>query len=59
MNNELDELTRHKMKNINSEIFNSEFYVYIILILCIFGLGFIAGSMAHDICCHALQNGIR
>lgn len=55
MNNELDELTRYKMNKINLNVFNGEFYIYLLMILIIFGLGFVSGNIAHDSCCHAIE----
>lgn len=56
MNNELDINTRRKMNTSAKEVFNIEFWICVFLIICIFGIGFMAGSIAHDSLNHPNMN---
>lgn len=52
-NNHLDTVTRSRMTQ--EELFNNEFWIYMLMILVIFGIGFITGNVAHDTCCHVIE----
>ncbi len=34
---------------------DNEFWIMLFLVLCIFGFGFIVGNIAHDSCCHVIE----
>ena len=38
-----------------STTFDNEFFIYLFIVLMIFGLGFLAGNIAHDMCCHVIE----
>lgn len=39
----------------NKRVFNNEFWIMLLMVLFIFGLGFITGSAMHDACCHVIE----
>ena len=55
MDNELDELTRHRMNMTAKEIFNNEFWLFLLMVLVIFMIGFVAGNISHDKMFHVIE----
>ena len=42
--------------NLNKRVVrDNEFWIMLFLVLCIFGFGFIVGNIAHDSCCHVIE----
>lgn len=41
------------LKSLNdSGVFSKQFYLELFVVLFVFSLGFLAGNLAHDKCCH-------
>lgn len=53
--NKLDEITRHRMNNSTEAVFSNQFFISMFFVLVVFMLGFITGSIAHDKCCHVIE----
>lgn len=46
------------INELNNPVFKDEFWVFLLIVLFVFILGFITGSVAHDTCCHAIEQSM-
>jgi hypothetical protein len=48
-----------KQMNNESQIFDNQFYIMLFIVLIIFMFGFAIGNIAHDKCCHAIEQSMK
>lgn len=47
------------INELNTPVFKDEFWVFLFLALCIFILGMLVGSVAHDSMFHAIEQNLK